>query len=268
MPFRMASRAIPPAAYWSHEEGRAPGSDFWMEESEPGLVQAGWRDWASYQIRFAGTERATVEAVSVVSEQEAALAFAFSILPLVLPYWGIEPFHGSAVLHKGSAVILLGPSGSGKSSIASALESMGMPLLTDDASAIDERLTLWPGPAALNPRWSEAPQDHVSRYNEKLVLAPAQYWDQPAPVSAVVVLDRGSVGPFELRGVEAADRVRRILGNTRHGSFLKALRQEVQFRVATSLASLPMCVANLPDDPNGPLDAATRIRDWLGSIGR
>jgi hypothetical protein len=68
----------------------------------------------------------------------------YSLLPSVL---SLVPLHGAAVAHRGRAVLLTGPAGSGKSTavIGSALE--GLEFLSEDAVFLDPRSQRMTGPA-------------------------------------------------------------------------------------------------------------------------
>jgi hypothetical protein len=58
--------------------------------------------------------------------------FLDQVLPLMMAARGETVLHGSAVTIAGKAVVFLGVSGAGKSTIAVKLASLGYPLLTDD----------------------------------------------------------------------------------------------------------------------------------------
>ncbi len=58
--------------------------------------------------------------------------FLDQVLPLMMAARGETVLHGSAVAFEGKAVVFLGSSGAGKSTIAVKLASLGYPLLTDD----------------------------------------------------------------------------------------------------------------------------------------
>lgn len=60
-------------------------------------------------------------------------------LPLAALLAGFECLHASAVAVAGQAVLLLGPSGAGKTSVALQMAVRGEGLITDDVSAIEER---------------------------------------------------------------------------------------------------------------------------------
>jgi hypothetical protein len=229
-------------------------------------VSAGWAGFAAYELSLSRA-RCQVDVTAEVDRGEAAVAFVFSILPLVLPVWGIEPFHGSAVLTSAGALVVLGPSGAGKSSVAAALEDRAYPLLTDDTCAFDGDYVLRPGPAAINPRWADALQTPVGEYNEKMVRVPSLHSGTPAPPAAVVVLDAIEGVTLEVTEPSVEERMRGILANTRHGTFLLDRRQEHQFRVASELARLPHMTVRLDPSCHGPTAVHAAIEPWMDRLG-
>jgi hypothetical protein len=229
-------------------------------------LSVGWAGFAAYEIDVSSPPH-RVHARIEVDRVDAAVAFVFSVLPLALPLWQIEPFHGSAVLSRGGALLVLGPSGAGKSSIAAALEDRGFPLLADDTCAFDDDIVLWPGPAAVNPRWADALQTPVGEYNEKMVRAPALHSGTPAMPAAVVVLDVDGGASLEVIEPAVDERMRGILANTRHGTFLLERRQGHQFRVASELARLPHMRLRLDPARHGPEAVLAAIELWMDRLG-
>jgi len=65
------------------------------------------------------------------------------VLSYVLLARGVEALHGTAVLVDGEAVLLVGDSGYGKSTLAAALLGRGYPVLTDDVAALDRSRGRW-----------------------------------------------------------------------------------------------------------------------------
>lgn len=229
-------------------------------------VSVGWSGFASYDIDLSGSTchvRVTVEADAT----DAAVAFVFSVLPLVLPVWALEPFHGSAVLTEAGALVVLGPSGAGKSSIAAALDGRGFPLLADDTCAFGEEFVLWPGPAAINPRWADALQAPVGEYNAKTIREPEHHSSLPVRPSAVVVLDVEDGAELEVRELDAGDRLRAILANARHGTFLLERRQALQFRVAIMLVRLPVALVRLDPSRHRPDEVIGSLHSWSEGVG-
>jgi hypothetical protein len=235
---------------WRGAAGRVSGDEFWMDDLGD-TISVGWGSFASYRIEVskAGGE---VNVVSEVPPVEAAVAFIFSVLPLVLPIWSIEPFHGSAVLTSAGALVVLGPSGAGKSSIAAALNRRGLPLLADDTCAFDDRTRLWPGAAAINPRWSDAVQAPIGEYNAKAIRSPRSFAEDPAEPAAVVVLEPDDGRTLELDEPDGRGKLSGILANSRHGTFLLDRRRAHQFEVATGLARLPQWRVLLDPARHGP----------------
>ena len=83
--------------------------------------------------------------------------FLDQVLPLMMAARGETVLHGSAVVIEGRAVVFLGTSGAGKSTIAVKLASLGYPLLTDDCLLVrfgtDEMLACpsYPGARLFEP---------------------------------------------------------------------------------------------------------------------
>jgi hypothetical protein len=71
-----------------------------------------------------------------------------SVLAVLCYLRGLLPLHGASVLIGGHAVVLSGPRGAGKSTLAAALARRGHPLLSDDVSPLDltdpANPMLWP----------------------------------------------------------------------------------------------------------------------------
>ncbi len=87
------------------------------------------------------------------------------VMALILYQRGCLVLHGSAVSIEGKAVIFLGDSGEGKSSMAAALHAQGHLLLTDDLAAIEfgtpPRVAIAGIPIKLDPQMAAALQLQV-----------------------------------------------------------------------------------------------------------
>jgi hypothetical protein len=251
---------------WSSAPGSVAGAEFWMSEEPSGEIEVGWSAWAAYRLKLG--EPNAIEATLEVDEIDAAIAFVFSVLPLLLPIWDVEPFHGSAVLMPGGALVILGSSGSGKSTLAAALERRGYPFLADDTCAFDPDLRLWPGPAAINPRWVDALQVPVGQYNEKVIRIPGRSAADPVRPMAVVILEPEREVGVSLVEQAPTDRFRSILGNVRHGDFLAGRRRSLQLNVAAALGGLPSVVAHFDPDDDDPDGLAEALVAWIEGIDR
>jgi hypothetical protein len=170
-----------------------------------------------------------------------------SVLPLALPLFDLEPFHGSAVLVGETGVVILGASGAGKSTLSAALDARGCPFVADDTCAFDPDGNLWPGPAVLNPRADDLTQPVVGEYNGKLVRAPLSGSHGPARVGAVAVLDPSPGQDLVIRSLDPSRAFASVLSNARAAWFLKERRQALQLTTAAMLAELR--VASVSFDP-------------------
>jgi hypothetical protein len=109
------------------------------------------------------------------------------VLPFAAAVRGLEVLHAGAVVIGGRALLLLGASGAGKTTLALALTRLGAGFLADDAVALErsgERLLAHPG----------TPVAAVGRGQaERLLGIPTV--PAPAPLGAVLCLERSADGP-------------------------------------------------------------------------
>jgi hypothetical protein len=145
---------------------------------------------------------------------------AFQALPLAATIRGLEVMHASGVVLAGRAVLVAGPPGAGKSSLAAALVRAGGQLLSDDAVALqlrDGELSAHAGSTVLQLR---APEDERLSAQERAALGAqadslaekhryvSDVAPEPAPLGGLFLLQRSSeqpaveqlvaVDPFEL----------------------------------------------------------------------
>jgi hypothetical protein len=183
-----------PAGYllWAREFGRVLISSDGIEllcEAEPGN-----EDWAS-----------------IIASQA---------LPLAATIRGFEVLHASGVVLDKQAVLITGPPGAGKSSLAAALVRAGGQLLSDDAVALEPsggRLVAHAGSVMLQLRDAEdrrlsvedrAALGHATSSSSGKRRYVSESIPDPAPLGSVFLLERSaegavvewlpSVNPFEL----------------------------------------------------------------------
>ena len=225
---------------WRSERAVAPADapPVWVRE-EADTLTVGWAGLAEYRVGRAPSE-ARVSLIGA-DEEQAALCFLLSMLPLAVPLFGLEPMHGSAVALDTGALLLLGASGSGKSTLASRLAGMGWRFLADDASAIDASGRLWPGPPLLARRAKGEPWPVVGPHGAKTVVRLPGHRPDPIRPSAVAVLAPQPGGSHEVRSVDSSAAIKALLGHVRAPGVLAARRRPLQLRVAATLARLPVC---------------------------
>jgi hypothetical protein len=154
--------------------------------------------------------------------EDWASMIASQALPLAATIRGLEVLHAAGVVLNGEAVLLAGPSGVGKSSLAAALLRQGASLLSDDAVALSlsgDALIAHPGFATLHLRSAE--EDRLAPHQRSALGAPtglvegkrryvSAHVAEAAPLAHVFLLERSerdpiieplqAVNPFELIG--------------------------------------------------------------------
>jgi len=108
--------------------------DFAVTEKEGAILRI--PEVASFHVHAAG-DRVTLQIEANADPLDVRAYLYGSVLALLCYKRGLFPLHGSSVLLNDAAIILSGPSGFGKSTLAAALARRGHPLLCDDVCAID-----------------------------------------------------------------------------------------------------------------------------------
>lgn len=131
------------------------------------------------------------------------------LLPNIAMLRGYEALHASAVSSPGGAVLVLAPSGTGKTALALALAHGGWPLISDDILVLGchaDGVYAHPGTPHLNvnrPGRRGHPHRDVAQVlgilGGELWLAANSLTSEPRPVAAVCLLERGLPGPLQIQ---------------------------------------------------------------------
>jgi hypothetical protein len=247
---------------WTAASGRPAieGQPLFSERSS-GLAM-GWDGYARYDLTFDGVGGSVEVTMDTIDVAEAARGFLFSVLPVALPLVGLEPLHSAAVAVDGHVTLLLGESGSGKSSVASAMADLGHCLVCDDACAIDEQLNIWPGPPLVTPRWRGSRMPQIGTYNGKSMLAGRSGPRDPVPIERCVVLTPVEGSALNPTGLSPRQALRCILQNIRHPWAFGEVRRERQLQVAAGL-SRGSCIRLTFDPRRDAPDAIASVVDAL-----
>ena len=213
------------------------GADEGIFETPTGF-RIRWAGYAQYEFD-ASTAGPLVRVAreTDIDQAEAARGFLFSVLPIALPFLGLEPLHGSAVGALGKRLSwCLATRGVESRALASAMVELGCSILSDDACAIDDRLQLWPGPPLVNPRWKEVALSDVASYNGKAVKAAPSSSRVPHSIAIIVRACPTPGADLQMCPLEPRRRLETLLENVRMPDLFTRLRQHRQFRVAAGLA--------------------------------
>jgi hypothetical protein len=162
------------------------------------------------------------EAASESAWQRLLLA---QVLPFAALLQGLEVFHASAVVRNGEAVAFLGPSRSGKTSLALELCARGAIFLADDVLAVETRDgTLFANPGSpiagvarddsgedSEPLWDP---DRVVAVNARERMVRIEGAAQPAPLRTLLFIDRGGDDAPESPRFEPRDDPQLLLAAT------------------------------------------------------
>lgn len=152
---------------------------------------------------------------------------ADQVVPRVIAQDGGLVLHAGAVSLGESAILLLGASGRGKSTLATSFHCNGWPLMGDDAvtilaadtpcaTAIYPSLRLFPDSIAALLSDDVACED-IAHYSDKQripVSIVTEVKFAPAPIKAIFVLDEPSELGIQLRRLSIADACMAIVGNS------------------------------------------------------
>lgn len=167
--------------------------------------------------------------------------------------------HASAVEVDGQALAFVGRSGMGKSTLATALCTLGHPLVTDDLLRVDAGLSTYPGATEtrLRPNARELAGDAgYETADGRLALRPRELVTGPLPLGACVIplphRDVTKVTARRLRPIEALLRLSsypRVLGWTDTTTMAAAFQS-----VGDLVERVPVFEAKIPWGPPFPDD--------------
>jgi hypothetical protein len=144
--------------------------------------------------------------------------------------------HAGAIDVDGESVIVAGPSGIGKSTLAAGFHQRGYPFLADDVCAITTangrpavipgfpRLKLWADVLKkLRTDKNELKSVRWGKDLEKYFLPIDSIHDAPVPLKSVFVLETTNIDKMEITMLKGAEKIDPLIGNTYRMRFLQGL---------------------------------------------
>ncbi|MBI1801547.1 MAG: hypothetical protein HY259_07150 [Chloroflexi bacterium] len=202
-----------------------------------------------------------------------------SCLGALLHQRGILVLHAGALYTERGAVLFTGPSGIGKSTLLGELLRRGYKMMVDDVCGVmldaSGRPTVLPG----YPRtrlWSDAAQKleqdittlertrpAMEKYERQL---PEQYWDQPAPLRRIYLLNTSNKDELFLTAEPRMDTFSIVLRNTYRQQFLDGLEMRAPHFSLVSAVAKQTTVTRVtrPSHPFRLTELADLIEQDLG----
>lgn len=251
--WRLNQRAFVPSPRW------------WFRETDDGLI-VHFEEEGEYRLR-SGPEAEVSVTLGPKREAEAALAFLVSVIPLALPLFDLEPFHGTALeTSRGSALLVLGHADSGKSTTATALRELGLGFLADDACALDVGGRLWPGPPLLSVHQLGASDDEFAVYDGKSIVAVDGHDASSREVSATAILRPEAGASLGVTPQAGRGAIEGVLAEVRAPRVMPGRREELQVAAAAGLARGPVGLVSFDKRVHPPREVGKSILDWMGDV--
>ena len=211
------------------------------------------------------------------SDSDFAASLSGAVLTALLQQRGVMPFHASAIETRAGAVLFMGRSGDGKSTLLAALVERGYSMLADDMTGVVPgaagrlmALTAFPV-TRLRPDtvhalgWQDRTRGRVHEAEEKYLVPVERFRATPLAVRAVCVLASHDRDGIEVEPLRASAAFQRMGDYTYRRAFLDGLGQRpAHVRTVITMAKrVPVARVVWPAHPF-LLDAlADRIEELL-----
>ena len=195
-------------------------------------------------------------------DADVAAFLANTPFTVLLQQRGLLTLHGASVATDQGAVLLLGGSGIGKSSLAAALVERGFPLIADDVAGIaiaDERVMVLPASTSLRlwadtleqMRWRGRGESKMRRGVEKYLVAAERSCAEPMPVRTAFVLTVSASNAIGIEPVSERDALSLLWSNTHRRYAMAAIgKGRTRFCAVAAMARrTPVALVTRPRHP-------------------
>ena len=211
-------------------------------------------------------------------DADVAAFLAGTPFTALLQQRGVLTLHAASVATDHGAVLLLGRSGIGKSSLAAALVERGFPLIADDVTGVavaDDRAMALPAFASLRlwadtldkMRWRGRGESKVRQGADKYWMPVERACAVPLPVRAAFALKANESNVVGIDPMSKRDALSLLWGNTHQAWAMDAIgKTQTRFHTVAAMARrVPVTLATRPRHPF-LLDAlADRVAALLGT---
>jgi hypothetical protein len=191
---------------------------------------------------------------------------------------GLLVLHGNAVRVGNGALVCVGPSGVGKSTLAAALMHRGFPILADDVVAVDRECRALPGLPRLKLWRDAAEQLDISTAALPRVRPALEKFDYPLgegfcttplPIRWVVILSAHNGPGFVVESIRGKDRFLPLRRNTYRVRYMEgmALRDEHLGLVGRLASRITLTQVKRPETPFNVDELADLILNDIPGAG-
>lgn len=222
-----------------------------------------------------------IEPAPQADNRDISVFLAGSVMGALLQQRGITTLHASAIATESGALLFLGNSAAGKSTLMAAMMQRGYAMLADDITAVAldaadqlqvlsavSGIKLWA--SALNAlSLREHARERVREGIEKYRISPDSFHVMPQPPRAAFVLHSHNQDNFETTALRSKDACKALISCTYHHRFLRGLGQKpAHFRMLTTLARhIPIYRMMRPMSPGMIKKSVDRIEAALRQAG-
>ena len=230
----------------------AVGTRHHARPEETGVRVAATATWLSQPgvglFRICKGRSIEIEPAAGVEDHVLRLFLLGPALGILLRQRGRLTLHASAVAVRGGAILFVGQSGAGKSTIAAALHARGCPLISDDIVSVDvtDSATVFPGfpqlkldaRAAIAASITTARPGGSNGYDARECLTARHGFSlEPVPLKCIYVLAEDPDGD-SIEPLEPSEALLELLRHTYGARSLQALDREAHFKQCAAAARL------------------------------
>jgi energy-coupling factor transporter ATP-binding protein EcfA2 len=225
-----------------------------------------------YHVR--NGDRITIDPKPGASHDEISLFLMGSVMGALLYQRGYLLLHGSAVEVKGKALVIIGNSAAGKSTLAAALNQAGLPLISDDLSAIalnnSEKCIILKGIPFIK-LWKDTVnilypvasfskvRPQINKY--KIPLGDIDKVSVEIPIDSIITLATRNEPSYKTRKISGAEKFSVLRDHAYRDQFIKGMGMlEHHFQMLIKLAN--QTEVFLLERPSIPLDIYS-LRDYV-----
>lgn len=197
------------------------------------------------------------------SDHDIGVFLIGRVFAALLQQQGLTTFHTSAIATETGAVLFMGTSGIGKSSLLAALLNYGYPLVADDMTGVTRdaagRLTVVPAFPCISLRedtldmvgWRERAQMSVREGSEKHWLSVERFRPSPIPLHAIYILRRSYRQDVRIERLPTSHTFKWLYKYSYRKQLLYGLRQMgTHFRTLTAISrEIPVSLVERPAHP-------------------